>query len=157
MGSIGTIMFALSLQSDSLSNRTCDSLWTWQSCFWSGGLGSWQDIAVNARLGLVCILSGLCCSVEWKERRGRERRGEEEKGEKSGDFFERCNTNLLVKDVNCIQKYSIRPWDKVRKRTVTLTGPCSRPMAVLHMSVTPQRSMRQPSVRMFVSSGTLEI
>ena len=103
MGSIGTIMFALSLQSDSLSNRTCDSLWTWRSCFWSGGLGSWQDIAVNARLGLVCILSGLCCSVEWKERRGRERRGEEEKGEKSGDFFERCNTNLLVKDVNCIQ------------------------------------------------------
>lgn len=39
---------------------------------------------------------------------------------------------------------------------MSLTGPCSRPMAVLHMSVTPQRSMRQPSVRMFVSSGTWE-
>lgn len=35
-----------------------------------------------------------------------------------------------------------------------LTGPCSSPMAVLHMSVTPQRSMRQPSVRILVSSGT---
>ena len=49
----------------------------------------------------------LLCGV--KERRGRERKGEEEKGEKSGDFFERCNTNLLVIYVNCIQKYSIRP------------------------------------------------
>ena len=45
----------------------------------------------------------------------------------------------------------------MRKRRVALTGPCSRPMAVLHMSVMPQRSMRQPSVRMFVSSGTWEI
>ena len=31
--------------------------------------------------------------------------------------------------------------------------PCSSPMAVLHISVRPQRSMRQPSVRMLVSSG----
>ena len=45
----------------------------------------------------------------------------------------------------------------MRKRRVVLTGPCSRPMAVLHMSVMPQRSMRQPSVRMLVSSGTWEI
>ena len=30
------------------------------------------------------------------ERKGEQRRGEEEKGEKSGFFFERCNSNLLV-------------------------------------------------------------
>ena len=32
--------------------------------------------------------------------------------------------------------------------------PCSRPMAVRNIKVSPQRSMWQPSVRMFVSSGS---